>query len=760
MKSLRTRILGSFFLVGLTPLIIVSLLSLRSSRKELETVIYNQLSSVRELKQQAVEDYFADSLARMRTFAENGMTVEALDGFDREFSRMENEVDSMQAVTQRVSDYYRKNFAAKYRELNGGESPPLDRMLDLPVLTLRLQDLYIASNPNPLGAKDRMDDPGDGSAYSRLHEEVHPVIRSYLEEFGYYDIFLANLDGIIVYSVFKELDFATSLTEGPYRNTNFAGAFSEARKAGLSGRREVVHVDYEPYLPSYEAPASFTAAPVFKDDRCIGVALMQMPIDPVNAIMKTRSGMGETGEAYLVGSDFLMRSDSFLDPENRSVAASFANPEKGKVDTEATRSALDGVTGTKVVIDYNGNPVLSAFAPLTIGGNGWAILAEIDRAEAFAPVAHMRSWILLTALAGVIVICVAGIYLARTIMAPIGGEPGEVKATVLEIARGNLVLDIPLRPGDTGSILYHMREMALSLRNHLRQIALQSEELTESARQLEELAAGMDRGASDLDLQATTFAATGEELTATIGDISKSAEQSSEFTQNVSQSVAEMSSSIQEVANNSATGRQVAQNADEQSAEVMGLMQQLGDAAVEIGKVVKLITDIANQTNLLALNATIEAASAGEAGKGFAVVANEVKALASGTARATEQIRQQIDAIQGKTQTSVEGISRVVQVISEVNLISQSIASAVEEQTAVTAEISTTVQSVADGAASMAGSVEYVNTASREVSEAAQKVKATSEQLTLNARTTMERSQSLNQLSAALQKVVADFKLD
>ncbi len=220
--------------------------------------------------------------------------------------------------------------------------------------------------------------------HSNLHANVHPVIRNFLEKFGYYDIFLVDPEsGDIVYSVFKELDYSTSLKDGPYANTNFGEAFRRANM--LTNKDEVVLVDYEQYTPSYEAPASFIASPVFDGDKKVGIAMFQMPIDRLNEIMAERAGLGETGETYLVGPDMLMRSDSYLDPENHSVLSSFKNRELGKVETEATKDALNGKTGAKVIIDYNGNPVLSAYTPVNIGGITWALFAEIDVAEAFCP---------------------------------------------------------------------------------------------------------------------------------------------------------------------------------------------------------------------------------------------------------------------------------------------------------------------------------------------------------------------------------------
>ena len=127
---------------------------------------------------------------------------------------------------------------------------------------------------------------------------------------------------------------------------------------------------------------------------------MQISLEAINAIMQQREGMGRTGETYLVGPDKLMRSDSFLDPANHSVKASFANPGRGKVDTDASRNALAGQSGSAILIDYNGNPVLSAYAPLKVGETTWAVIAEIDEAEAFETESALRTLMIWTGLSG------------------------------------------------------------------------------------------------------------------------------------------------------------------------------------------------------------------------------------------------------------------------------------------------------------------------------------------------------------------------
>jgi methyl-accepting chemotaxis protein len=173
------------------------------------------------------------------------------------------------------------------------------------------------------------------------------------------------------------------------------------------------------------------------------------------------------------------------------------------------------------------------------------------------------------------------------------------------------------------------------------------------------------------------------------------------------------------------------EQADRTNATVKGL----ADAAQKIGDVVKLINDIAGQTNLLALNATIEAARAGEAGKGFAVVASEVKSLATQTARATEEIGQQIGAIQSATGDAVVAIGGIGKTIGELNQIATAIASAVEQQGAATKEIARNIQQASAGTAEVSGSIAGVNEAAGQTGAAATQMTGAAEELAHQAET-------------------------
>jgi methyl-accepting chemotaxis protein len=172
---------------------------------------------------------------------------------------------------------------------------------------------------------------------------------------------------------------------------------------------------------------------------------------------------------------------------------------------------------------------------------------------------------------------------------------------------------------------------------------------------------------------------------------------------------------------------------------------KLGVSSLEIGKVIKVINSIAEQTNLLALNATIEAARAGEAGKGFAVVANEVKELAKETARATEDISQKIEAIQGDTARSVKAIQEICAIIRQVSDISSTIASAVEEQTATTNEIGRNVSEAARGTSDIARNITGVATSAQSTASGATETQAA--------------ATALSHMAVELQELVSQFLL-
>jgi len=250
-------------------------------------------------------------------------------------------------------------------------------------------------------------------------------------------------------------------------------------------------------------------------------------------------------------------------------------------------------------------------------------------------------------------------------------------------------------------------------------VNLMAVNLTDQVKQIAQVAIALSNASEHLTLESQTMGATAEETSVQAATVSTAAEQVSTNTQSVAIGMEQMHASIKEIAKSAAEATTVATSAVTTAETTNQTIAQLGVSSAEIGKIVKLITSIAQQTNLLALNATIEAARAGEAGKGFAVVANEVKELAKQTANATEDISQKVEAIQGDTKHSVDAIAQITTIIHQINDFQTTIASAVEEQTATTNEIARNINQVSLGSKEIARNITGVADAAQNTAQSA-----------------------------------------
>ena len=254
-------------------------------------------------------------------------------------------------------------------------------------------------------------------------------------------------------------------------------------------------------------------------------------------------------------------------------------------------------------------------------------------------------------------------------------------------------------------------------------------DLSTVVRRIRESAWTLASSSEELSVTSTQMGASAEETSAQANAVSAAAEQVSANVNTVAASAEEMSASIREIASSAHEAADVAAEAVTAAGSTNATVRQLGDSSAEIGEVIKVITSIAEQTNLLALNATIEAARAGDAGKGFAVVANEVKELAKGTAAATEEIGQKVIAIQGDAHAAMAAINHISEVITRINDIQGTIASAVEQQTATTNEITRHVTEAATGAGEIAANVTGVAQAAQDTSSGAASAQAAAQDL-------------------------------
>ncbi len=350
-------------------------------------------------------------------------------------------------------------------------------------------------------------------------------------------------------------------------------------------------------------------------------------------------------------------------------------------------------------------------------------LAATSRANSIA--IFLVSLLALLAAAGVLSALVR-----KLVVKPLSAAVGMANA----ISANNLALDdLPVRSQD------EIGETALALNTMKNNLRRTVQSIAETSIQV---------GAASAELSSTSqhISANSEETSAQAKVVSDASQKVGQNLQTVATGAEEMAASISEIAKNATEASKVATGAVRLAATATETVSKLGQSSAEIGQVIKVITSIAQQTNLLALNATIEAARAGEAGKGFAVVASEVKELAKATAKATKDIGQKIEAIQTDTQAAVDAIASINGVITQVNDISNTIATAVEEQNATTNEMARNVTEAAQGSgeitSNIAGVAEAADSTSRGASD------------------TEKAARQLVETAAELRRLVEQFKID
>ena len=294
-----------------------------------------------------------------------------------------------------------------------------------------LRKAYIDDNPNPAGEKIKLNRAEGALSYNFVHEAQHPTFRTLIEKRGYYDIFLFDNDGNVVYSAFKEDDFGQNFAEGggTYSDTALGTVFRSANSLAFPGM--LAFADFAPYAPSAGAPAAFLAMPAFdKRGNKQGVIALQLPNDRIDAIFSEARGLGETGEVFLVGKDGLRRNDSAHSVENDTLKVSF--------DSTLGTSALNGTPAYGSGTNELGAVTKLAATRASFGGTDWIVYAEQAWEEAELPVAAMRNTMFAVALGLLAGTTLLSLLFARQISKPISRLTALMKA----LAGGDLSVEV------------------------------------------------------------------------------------------------------------------------------------------------------------------------------------------------------------------------------------------------------------------------------------------------------------------------------
>jgi class 3 adenylate cyclase len=446
--SIASKLLTMLLLAGFLGVSAAVLVAHHYGGAALEAAIFNQLITVRENKRTQVIDYLEGVRRNFRLLSETPTVTSAFTAFSNAYHQMSDDAPAATLAMPALVSFYRDDFLPKL--VHGSEgTPSLEAYLPASNVARILQTDYIAANPFSYEEKEKFPEAARGSLYDKVHAEFHPYFLEAAEDIRFDDLMLVDTQGNVVYSLAKEVDFATNLRTGPYAHSGASRAFERALE--LHARNMIAFEGFSAYLPERLAPTAFLSAPLLVDGSVVGAIIIQLSPQELNRVMTSDHqwaaiGLGKTGSAYLVGADRHARSDDRLLIEDKaeflkSIAATGADRETinhidqfntmilyQPVDTEASRAALRGESGVGIIQDYRNNWVLSAWAPLAATGMNGAIIAEIALKEAFAAQYTFRTALLLAVAVMAIILTLLSFLLARAFLRPLRSIIYGVKA--------------------------------------------------------------------------------------------------------------------------------------------------------------------------------------------------------------------------------------------------------------------------------------------------------------------------------------------
>ncbi|MFT4938235.1 MAG: methyl-accepting chemotaxis protein [Paraglaciecola sp.] len=401
--SLKARLLRVIISMVVMSILLMGGISINIAVNEstdaLTDSVKERLTSQNEQTSEALLRYFNFIESQIRAKSYSLDVVEAIKNFLPAYNNYANDRGTAtKAEIGSIESYYNVDFTNQYNAKNSTRLNSAAAALNgLNNNALALQHDFIASSAYALGEKDGLSELGNGTKYAQVHNKYHPTLRQFLQEFGYYDMFIVDVNnGNIIYSVFKEIDYATSLSTGPYADTGIAEAFKKA--ANANSPDEVFFSRFEQYRPSYDALSGFASTPIYANGRQIAVLIFQIPLVVINNILTheqkwAEKGFGESGETYLVNDEGLLMNESrfFVDDKSAYLAAMKAKYAKEAkdieqsdttvgiqpVDSSSAKLALRGEHGFQIIADYRDVDVFSAYYPLKIDSYPYALMGRL-----------------------------------------------------------------------------------------------------------------------------------------------------------------------------------------------------------------------------------------------------------------------------------------------------------------------------------------------------------------------------------------------
>ncbi|PTN01881.1 methyl-accepting chemotaxis protein [Rhodovulum imhoffii] len=611
-----------------------------------------------------------------------------------------------------------------------------------------LQRVYINENPFPSDQRAMFDKGEETGLYNTHHGIYHDFFRKFQNSKGFHDIFLFNAEGDLIYSVQKERDFATNFRNGAYAESGLSKAFRRA----MEGSAGQVYVADLSYYAANDRMSLFVSSPIVDETgRKIGAVGLELPLERLTRIIANERGLGKSGEIYVVSSNMRLATEPRLKDGPKLMDVVPALPQ--------VEAALDGEERFyENVSGLQGRPVIAYASGLHYHNAKWALVAEQDMAEIYAPARQTGMVLVAFAAVSAVLLSILGWLFARTITVPLA----HTTEAMLDISNGNLDIDVP--DTDRKDEIGDMASSLSELKDKLVEARTANEERAEMQRQLqnvvesltvgltclakgdltrpiaepfpaayESLRLNFNKTLSTLNSAMSDVVAAAESINRGSVEISQASDDLSNRTENQAATLEETAAALDEltsavksaadgtksVAETVGQARSEAEQTGQTMQSAVSAMTEIEKSSEHISQIIGVIDDIAFQTNLLALNAGVEAARAGDAGKGFAVVASEVRALAQRSSEAAKEIKTLISSSTQQVKNGVElvglggkALDGIVERVQHISTLTTEIAASAEELANGIGEINTGVTQLDQVTQKNAAMVEQTTAAS------------------------------------------------